>query len=607
MKRKWSWWSPPKQRQRWGETQILPSDNWGQIFFDLFYVGGAYNLGNVIKTSDLDFRCILYFCAAGFPSMMMWFDRLYFDARFTTRPGHDTVHRIMEILQLCCVATALSRIRSVDVMAHPCEHLDVFQFSISLFLNSLLNIARYIEVILYGIGDPGANVVAKRDIMCRIIPSCFLLAAAIESGISYFNHYNKDGNDHCDDVNENPIWFCLASWLSWAILGYCNNVIFAPRQQQIETSVPLNVHFCMHRYGEWFMLMFGESIMSLLIVEGNNESVTHSVKFYSGVLSIVFLAHLHFESEPHHNEDHALTRSRHSHYLYTLLVPVYSMALIAVGVCYKMFLYDYQDDGADQYNKYRMLGGDGGGDYDGESGVESNYYGGSDYMENKQQFTADLFCGSIATVLLCQDALMWLHQGAHAIIAQAGKIPTLWLVLLILSKYTLLFFLIVMSAFNNDPHFIAFFGFGAILFQEILRRTFHASQIHQIETTIKDDGSTDSDTTKQTNATGYTADEDYQYEIQSFADAKLALAKFEQQLIVEVPKYHSSRNIASTNHTPYYAFHTSQIHQVETTIKDDGSTDSDTTKQTNATGYTEGPKYYSSRNIASTNHTYYAC
>jgi hypothetical protein len=29
---------PPKQRQKWGDTQILPHVNWGDLFFDLFYV-----------------------------------------------------------------------------------------------------------------------------------------------------------------------------------------------------------------------------------------------------------------------------------------------------------------------------------------------------------------------------------------------------------------------------------------------------------------------------------------------------------------------------------------------------------------------------------------
>lgn len=29
---------PPKQRQRWGDHQVHPHTNWGDIFFDLFYV-----------------------------------------------------------------------------------------------------------------------------------------------------------------------------------------------------------------------------------------------------------------------------------------------------------------------------------------------------------------------------------------------------------------------------------------------------------------------------------------------------------------------------------------------------------------------------------------
>jgi hypothetical protein len=35
---------PPKQRQRWGQTQVLPRVNWGDLFFDLFYVAAGYNV-----------------------------------------------------------------------------------------------------------------------------------------------------------------------------------------------------------------------------------------------------------------------------------------------------------------------------------------------------------------------------------------------------------------------------------------------------------------------------------------------------------------------------------------------------------------------------------
>ena len=38
------WYNPPIQMQRWAEDQVLPHVNWGDIFFDLFYVGAAFNL-----------------------------------------------------------------------------------------------------------------------------------------------------------------------------------------------------------------------------------------------------------------------------------------------------------------------------------------------------------------------------------------------------------------------------------------------------------------------------------------------------------------------------------------------------------------------------------
>jgi hypothetical protein len=30
--------TPPKQRQRWGDNQVHPHTDWGCVFFDLFFV-----------------------------------------------------------------------------------------------------------------------------------------------------------------------------------------------------------------------------------------------------------------------------------------------------------------------------------------------------------------------------------------------------------------------------------------------------------------------------------------------------------------------------------------------------------------------------------------
>ena len=47
--------SAPHQRQRWGDNQILPRVNWGDLFFDLFYVAAAYNVS--IPKNDANGTC----------------------------------------------------------------------------------------------------------------------------------------------------------------------------------------------------------------------------------------------------------------------------------------------------------------------------------------------------------------------------------------------------------------------------------------------------------------------------------------------------------------------------------------------------------------------
>jgi hypothetical protein len=64
-------YTAPEQRQRWGDTQVMPHVEWGDLFFDLFYVGAAYNLGGLLK-EDPSFRGILYFCAMFFPLIQTW-------------------------------------------------------------------------------------------------------------------------------------------------------------------------------------------------------------------------------------------------------------------------------------------------------------------------------------------------------------------------------------------------------------------------------------------------------------------------------------------------------------------------------------------------------
>lgn len=69
------WYCRPVQRQRWDDDQVLPHVDWGDLFFDLFYVAAAYNLGGMVISAlgnDDWTRGMLYFVAIFGPLYNIW-------------------------------------------------------------------------------------------------------------------------------------------------------------------------------------------------------------------------------------------------------------------------------------------------------------------------------------------------------------------------------------------------------------------------------------------------------------------------------------------------------------------------------------------------------
>jgi hypothetical protein len=64
-------YSPPHQRQKWGEAQGLPRVNWGDLFFDLFFVAATYQV-SLIVGEDPSLNGILYAAGTFLPLMGMY-------------------------------------------------------------------------------------------------------------------------------------------------------------------------------------------------------------------------------------------------------------------------------------------------------------------------------------------------------------------------------------------------------------------------------------------------------------------------------------------------------------------------------------------------------
>ena len=131
-----------------------------------------------------------------------------------------------------------------------------------------------------------------------------------------------------------------------AVTPLMMTVVFKIQEFKIDDhkkyTICLNLEYVIHCYGEWTMLMLGESILGLLIVDFSKDQ-GYNITFYAGILSVIFLQNLHFKSQPHHIEEHAMQKSCWRGIGWYTLSNLYSMALIAVGVSYKIFLTEYTD------------------------------------------------------------------------------------------------------------------------------------------------------------------------------------------------------------------------------------------------------------------------
>lgn len=245
--------SPPRQRQKWGSDQVLPHVNWGDLFYDLFYVAGFYNLGNILVDNPSP-SGILYFCACFFCILFLWHNKTYYDSQFTD--GDDIYHPIFRTVMLAAVATAVANISPVYRMSNPTKYIDMFMFALALVLATTLNIIRHTVCFAYGRGQR-KNIMhtAKNNIRALCFPLVFHLAAAVIAGNAHFGSDSSydDGYDNadngydddekrfrqlaeaaptsCDDTNKNhlPVTLMLIGWVLSQLDMIVRVVLLFPR------------------------------------------------------------------------------------------------------------------------------------------------------------------------------------------------------------------------------------------------------------------------------------------------------------------------------------------------------------------------------------------
>jgi hypothetical protein len=243
----------------------------------------------------------------------------------------------------------------------------------------------------------------------------------------------------------------------------------------------MNVDFSIHRYGEWTMLMLGESILSLLIVDVPDEGTDYYATFYCSLLTVIFLQYLHFRSMPHAADDHAMRRSKNRGMGWVLFKYMYSCALVALGSAFTLFAssfsYEIDETGTqhrkvmattmmmgaqDDFSSGRQLAGGGGGSVTREE------------FDRMEQTAAHLFSIALTIVFFGLDGMSFMSVGWEGCKARVHCTTTfkynLKGLVLVLVRTGLLVFCATLSQWMTDPKVLAGTGLGITIGQIITRK-----------------------------------------------------------------------------------------------------------------------------------------
>jgi len=464
------WYSPPIQRQRWDKDQILPHVNWGDLFFDLFYVAMAYNLGVMLISSMNEqhfLRGAIYYIGTFGPLWNSWETSMFYSSRYTTV---DYAHRLFEVVRYLFVSTAVVHITSVEKMAKP-QSINMLIFTIAVLCESIMHLSLNVELYRVGLGERDAirnhtMVKIKHEILPRVLMNA---AAFVVAGVM-FAKTEEDGDAHrllaaAADHGTYKVWELSDLPLTLTAIGYLQNIIFSTISNFEITSgkhgdirkrfVPNNVDYVIHRYGEWILLMIGEGILSLLIVETVERKAYYFITTF-GVLTVIFIQILKFESAPSHAEFHAVWQSLISAMCYSYLMQLLSMALIVFGVTYKLFLNDVVKEASveDAYNAYS--GGS----------KASRMLAASPTISD--EVTANVFSISLSGVVLVLELMSLTHCGIkkalkHLVRPKGSQDKTAtphWpIVIIALFKVGIILVTMTLSQWTTDPATLTICGF----------------------------------------------------------------------------------------------------------------------------------------------------
>jgi hypothetical protein len=219
---------------------------------------------------------LLYFFGCFGPLInCFWFTKMMYDAKYQI--PDDIFHMIGNLFQLCALASAVLHIRPVSYMSHGETHPEMFIFCSAVWLGTAYGYLLNMEIRFLGVNGQNCARYAAMTEMILEIPSFILYTAAvIYSAIIFYtggSNSADDSYDHrllggdtdvdvdasisSDPVHHVPIILLLLAWFLRLAVHLPIEYIRGEGKSFKDLTVPLNVGYAIHRYGELTMLMMG--------------------------------------------------------------------------------------------------------------------------------------------------------------------------------------------------------------------------------------------------------------------------------------------------------------------------------------------------------------
>jgi len=306
----------PKARYKWGQKQGHAHHVWAFLFFDLSYVGAAFKLGHMVGDSIDDGtlpQAMGLFIALFLVFQFTWTAKMAYDARFKS---DDYVHRMVQVTLGCIVSFAATCVTTFEDLNNPALS-NTLTISVSFLVYHVVESLHAWELVLSG--DAHLRRTGYGILWQDVYPALIFVASIVSAVYG-------------------PLWLTALFWglngISWLLVILIRQNF---RMLTRENTVPMHINWAIHRYNDFLLLMIGEGVISIIIVDfaPTVEYISTFILCYFLVGNITLIL---FATGAETDDSHALRRSSNRAMGFILLTGIQGMSLITVGVGFRLIL-----------------------------------------------------------------------------------------------------------------------------------------------------------------------------------------------------------------------------------------------------------------------------